>query len=74
VGSEKWQFLLTFRTIYADEGCVGQKKLKNMLTLYRYGPLPVFAIILDKVGQNLETVKLMEVTFFLQSGRKNALF
>ena len=26
--------------------------------------LQVFAIILDKVGQNLKTVKLMEVTFF----------
>ena len=36
--------------------------------------LQVFAIILDKVGQNLETVKLMEVTFFLQSGKENALF
>ena len=36
--------------------------------------LQVFAIILDKVGQNLKTVKLMEVTFFLQSGKENALF
>ena len=36
--------------------------------------LQVLAIILDKVGQNLETVKLMEVTFFLQSGKENALF
>ena len=36
--------------------------------------LQIYAIILDKVGQNLETVKLMEVTFFLQSGKENALF
>ena len=34
VGSEKLQFLLTFSTIYADEGWmawVGQKKSKNVL-------------------------------------------
>ena len=33
--SEKWQFMLTFSTIYADVGqgeWVGQKKSENMLT------------------------------------------
>ena len=32
VGSEKRQFLLKFSTTYADEGWVGQKKFKNVLT------------------------------------------
>ena len=32
VGSEKWQFLLMFSTIYADVGWVGQKKSRNVLT------------------------------------------
>ena len=32
VRSEKWQYLLTFSTIYADVGWVGQKKFKNLLT------------------------------------------
>ena len=31
-GAEKWLFLLTFITIYADVGWVGQKKSKNVLT------------------------------------------
>ena len=26
LGSEKWQFLLTFSTIYADEGWVGRSE------------------------------------------------
>jgi hypothetical protein len=38
VGSENWQFLPMFSTISADEGWVGQKKSKNVLTLYRDGP------------------------------------
>ena len=32
MGSEKLQFLLTFSTIYADVGWMGQKKFKNGLT------------------------------------------
>ena len=40
VRSEKWQFLLTFSTIYADEGWVDGRvrKSKNLLTYYRDGP------------------------------------
>ena len=37
VGSEKWQFLLTYNTIYADVGWVGKKKSKNSPTYYRDG-------------------------------------
>ena len=29
--SKNWQFLLTFSTIYADVGWVGQKRSKNVL-------------------------------------------
>ena len=32
VGSEKGQLLLTFSTIHASVGWVGQKKTKNVLT------------------------------------------
>ena len=39
MGSEKCKFLLTFNTIYADVGWVGQKKSKNGLTYYRDGPI-----------------------------------
>lgn len=36
MGSEKWQFLLTFFTIYADVEWLGKKKSKNVLTYYTY--------------------------------------
>ena len=32
VRTEKWQFLLTFSTIYANVGWVGEKKSKILLT------------------------------------------
>ena len=39
VGSEKWQFLLIFSTIYADVGgWVGPEKAKNILTYSIDGP------------------------------------
>ena len=36
--------------------------------------LQIYAIILDKVGQNLKNRQINGSNFFLQSGKENALF